>query len=643
LSIFYNMAKIGSFIKNLFTRKVRSSYESELKITLLLILLFLVLANFSTLLVTGKLSKIYNEDNYHQLEIGADKLIAYVKNDVSVLRLTQNFKEKLAYTVVSGAAFVPQRYLESPADYPDFARTSEAEYIRGYYSRLNSENRAKLDDGEIVKYGFGVGRDSDKIAVLYPFNDGDGRAWVGMFLKNAGGMKLVTTIMRFNYLFQIAGILAILLVAYAYLKITLNPFREIASEAKRLHTQDPHKGESVEQIVETFKQTIAKLQENEEKLKQLYSNSQKRADRLEQFNQYILESILSGLIGIDNKGRVVHLNPIARKILELDEDEINSESYLQTLSDYQPLADILSGIIEHKTAVERLEERIIRKSGSEKILGVSGSPVYDHMGRTVGAILLLADMTEVRRLQSEVAFKEKMAAVGEMSAGLAHELRNAMMAIVGYSRFLTKLSLEDARVQEIALSINSESANCETMLKRFLMFAKPISFTPEPLSLPDITEAVVQKLTHLAAADKIEIHSEYATGLPDYMGDRTALDQIVTNLVKNAVEAAPANGKVFVKVGHDFEENSFQMEISDNGPGIPPKNHQKIFSPFFTTREKGTGLGLAIVKKLVTSLGGKINLDTALESGCRFIVSLPADYSSRNGITAQTKELMFQS
>jgi PAS domain S-box-containing protein len=637
------MAKTGLIIKNLFTRKVRSSYESELKITLLLILLFLILANFSTLRVTGKLSKIYKEDNYNQLEIGADKLIDYVKNDVSILRLTKNFKEKLAYTLVSGAAFVPRRYLDSPADYPDFARTGESDYMRGYYSQLSSENRAKLDNGKIVKCGFGVGRDSDKIVILYPFNDSEGRQWVGMFFKNAGGLKLVTTIMRFNYIFQIAGILAILLVAYAYLKITLNPFREIASEAKRLHSRDPHKGESVEQIVETFKQTIAKLQENEEKLKQLYSNSQKRADRLEQFNQYILESILSGLIGIDNKGRVVHLNPIARKILELNEEKVNSESYLQTLSDYRSLADILTGIIEHKTAVERLEERIVRKSGSEKILGISGSPVYDHMGRTVGAILLLADMTEVRRLQSEVAFKEKMAAVGEMSAGLAHELRNAMMAIVGYSKFLTKLSVEDARIQEIALSINSESTNCETMLKRFLMFAKPISFTPEPLTLPEIADAVVQKLAHLAAADKIEISAEYAVDLPDYMGDRTALDQIITNLVKNAVEAAPANGAVFVKVGHNFEENSFLLEISDNGPGIPPENRQKIFSPFFTTREKGTGLGLAIVKKLITSLGGKIDLDSDFKAGCRFIVSLPANYTSQNGIATQPKEVISQS
>lgn len=636
------MAKIGSLFKNIVTRKVRSSYESELKITLLLILLFLILASFSTLRVTGRLSKIYSEDNYNQLEIGAGKLIDYVKKDVLVLRLTKNYKEKLAFTVVSGAAFIPQRYLESPQNYPDFARTSDGDFIREYYLKLKKENRARLMNGDIVKCGFGVGRDRDKIVILYPFSDDDGRSWMGMFMKNAGGLKLVNTITRFNYLFQIAGIMAILLVAYAYLKITLNPFREIASEAKRLQAQDQHKGESVEQIVETFKQTIAKLRENEEKLKQLYSNSQKRADRLEQFNQYILESILSGLIGIDNQGRVVHLNPVARKILELDEDQVKSESYLQTLSDYQSLADILTGIIEHKTAVERLEERIIRKSGSEKILDVSGSPVYDHMGRTVGAILLLADLTEVRRLQSEVAFKEKMAAVGEMSAGLAHELRNAMMAIVGYSKFLTKLSDEDNRIKEIALSINSESVNCETMLKRFLMFAKPITFTPEPLSLPDITDAVVQKLDHLTAAEKIAISTDYDRNLPEYIGDRTAIDQIITNLIKNAVEAAPTDGMVHVKVSHNHEKNCFLMEIADDGPGIPPENRQKIFSPFFTTREKGTGLGLAIVKKLITSLGGMIDLDYDFTAGCRFIITLPADYTSQGEINAGSKELMAQ-
>jgi signal transduction histidine kinase len=248
----------------------------------------------------------------------------------------------------------------------------------------------------------------------------------------------------------------------------------------------------------------------------------------------------------------------------------------------------------------------------------------------------------VRRLQSEVAFKEKMAAVGEMSAGLAHELRNAMMAIVGYSKFLTKLSVEDNRIKEIALSINSESANCETMLKRFLMFAKPITFTPEPLSLPDITDTVVQKLDHLTAAERIEILTDYTGNLPEYIGDRTALDQIITNLIKNAVEAAPTHGMVQVKINYNHENNCFLMEITDDGPGIPPENRQKVFSPFFTTREKGTGLGLAIVKKLITSLGGRIDLDNNFRAGCRIIISLPADYTSQGEISTGSKELMTQ-
>ncbi len=616
--------------KSLFSRQVAGSYETELKTALLLILLFLILISFSSLRISGKLASIYREDNYLQLTDGAEKLIDYVRDDIELKRSTLKYRDLISSTIVVRAEYLREVDLQKKAAKPDHKYYDDRELVRAYYTSLTSKKQEELKDGEIVRCGFGEGRDADKIAVLYPFRDSDGVHWIGLFFKNASGLKLVNTAMNYNYLFQIAGLLAVLLVAYAYLKLTLNPFKRIADEARKVKDENRASGESVEEIVETFKATIVSLEEKEERLQELYNNSQKRADRLEKFNQYILESMLSGLIGVDNEGRVIHLNRSARNILGLDEGEIERNSYRETLAGMKSLVEILDGILEDKAPAERLEQKHVRSDGKEKMLGISGSPVYDHKGRLVGAILLLADLTEVRRLQTEIAFKEKMAAVGEMSAGLAHEMRNAMMAIVGYSKILKKGMEDKKQVQEIASSIASESENCETMLKRFLSFAKPAALTPEPLSLFEVGCSVIGKLAPLADKKQISVIDDFSESLPDLICDRTAVDQIMTNLLKNAIEASPEKGLVYFRISHNTALNSFRIEIEDGGPGIAEENRIKVFSPFFTTKEDGTGLGLSIVKKLVSSMGGSVEIDMGHEIGCIFRVDIAADYLERD-------------
>ncbi len=613
--------------KSIFSRKIASSYESELKTTLLLILLFLVLISVSSLRVSGKMAGIFREENYNQLIDGADKLITYVERDVDLLNSTLRYREIVENTPVVRAEYEKLIDLNSSTldrEYP----YSDDNLVQAYYSGLNSKGKGKLLQKQIIRMGFGSGKDNDKIAILYPFKDAHGVDWIGAFQKNASALKLVSTVVKYNYLMQIAGLLGVLLIAYAYLKLTLNPFRKLASEARKAQVENDQQDESVEQIVETFKATIARLRENEDKLKEMYNNSQQRAQRLEQFNQYILESMSSGLIGIDMEGRIVHLNFSGRRILGFQEDQIDFDSFQHTLKDFPQLSEVLNSVIREKEPVERLELQFTRKDGAEKTIGIVASPVYDHKCRLVGALLLLADLTEVRRLQQEIAFKEKMAAVGEMSAGLAHEMRNAMMAIFGYSKLLQKSTLEEIQVREIAASIGIESENCEIMLKRFLTFARPAEFMTESLSLAEIGQSVAQKLEQIARNRLTEIKVDFEPDMPDFKGDRTAIDQILTNLLKNAVEAAPENGHVSLRIRHNSTLNRFLIEIEDNGPGIPEEYHQKVFSPFFTTKEQGTGLGLAIVKKLVSSMGGSVAIDPGKTEGCLIIVGLSGEYAN---------------
>ena len=612
--------------KSFFSKRFAGTYETELKTTLLLILLFLILINFSSLRVAGKLSKIYHQENYEQLEYASSKLIDFVEENVDLYSTTKKYRDLKTGSVVSKADFIRLgKY-----------NYAEVDSITNPLSSLSSKQEADLEAGKMVQYGFGSGGDDGKIVLLYPFKDKHNEQWLGIFYKNASGLKLVQTVMSFNYLFQIAGILAMALVAYAYLKITLNPFRKMADEARKIgEISDPGE-KSVDEIVEAFKATIARLQEKEGKLKELYSNSQKRAARLEQFNQYILESMLSGLIGVDMHGNIIHLNRSACKILDLDAASVDSTSYKETLSEFDFLLNTLEKVILERSSVERLEHHIVQKSGAEMILGVSGSPVHDHNDRLVGAILLINNLTEVRRLQMEIAFKEKMAAVGEMSAGLAHEMRNAMMAIVGYSKLLQRISSQKSQEQEIASSISAESENCEIMLKRFLMFAKPAAFNPEPLALKEVSETVLQNIGATNLVGETKIKTQIDPDLPDFIGDKTALTQILTNLLKNSIEAVDQNGQINLTITHDYEKNLAVISIEDNGAGISVEDLPNIFSPFFTTKEQGTGLGLAIVKKLVNSMGGKIEVDSVASQGCKFTILLSPDYLASKEFICKT-------
>ncbi|NIP43118.1 MAG: ATP-binding protein [candidate division Zixibacteria bacterium] len=133
---------------------------------------------------------------------------------------------------------------------------------------------------------------------------------------------------------------------------------------------------------------------------------------------------------------------------------------------------------------------------------------------------------------------------------------------------------------------------------------------------------VINKLQPLADKKKVSIIDDFSNNLPDLTCDRTAIDQIITNLVKNAIEASPEKGLVYVRINHDSTLNSFIIEVEDSGPGIPEENRMNVFSPFFTTKEDGTGLGLAIVKKLVSSMAGSVEIDNKIDGGCKFRITI---------------------
>jgi signal transduction histidine kinase len=229
--------------------------------------------------------------------------------------------------------------------------------------------------------------------------------------------------------------------------------------------------------------------------------------------------------------------------------------------------------------------------------------------------MVFTDLTELKALESRAELRERLSSLGEMAAGMAHELRNPMAVIAGYTKLLSKKV--DPSLLPVVDSVAGEVAVMDRIITDFLSFAKPTELVVSPV---DMVQLIRTCVAHIAGERKDLRISFGAETIPPVHGDEILLRQAFTNLVQNAVESMPQGGDL--RLGFSAEPDSLEITISDTGHGIPEKLKEKIFLPFYTTKDKGTGLGLAIVHKIVVSHHGSISVEST-EKGTTFRVRLP--------------------
>ena len=364
----------------------------------------------------------------------------------------------------------------------------------------------------------------------------------------------------------------------------------------------------------------------------MYHKTQRRAARLEQFNEYILAGMASGLISCDREGTITNFNMSAQKLLGIGETEALGCHFSEILIGTPRLAELITETLTDEINASRIELEIIGTDGSELSLGVSTTLICDEFGRKVGATVIMTDLTEIKRLQKDIAYKDKMAALGETAAGLAHELRNSMTAIVGYGGLMLKIARDDPQLRQAAEAIAREGAATEQMLTRFLEFAQPTSFYNAWVDLPGLIEEQISSLSTLADERGVTLRSRLHASSKSVWADQLAVRQVLANLTLNAIEASTSEVTIeTVDEGTDF----VAVRVVDNGPGIPDEIRGKIFTPFFTTKEDGNGLGLCTVKKLITGMNGRLELSKTTEPGFAVTVYLPRHEDDRSaGIRA---------
>lgn len=261
-------------------------------------------------------------------------------------------------------------------------------------------------------------------------------------------------------------------------------------------------------------------------------------------------------------------------------------------------------------------------------------PVLGADGALANVVVLRRDITQGTYMERRLQQSEKLAAVGELSTYVAHEIRNPLFAIAGFANSLLRSGSLDEKARTKVSIILEESNRLDKILKSLLNFARP---TQGLKGQVDLCEAARQTMDLMALGCQkqgIEVSVETAPGLPMAKGDPELFKQCIINMVKNSMEAMPDGGSLALRCF--MRGDSLVLELADTGRGIPPENLDQVFNPFFSTKDKGSGLGLAMTKKILDEVGGSVELESELGKGTRVrLVLAPLMAAEDSGMEAQ--------
>ena len=363
----------------------------------------------------------------------------------------------------------------------------------------------------------------------------------------------------------------------------------------------------------------AALQEAVNKLKAQERATAARADASERLSEEIILSLTAGLLVVGLNAGVRILNPAGRRMLGVP-DSASLADYHGVLA--EQLATMIDTCLANGTPIRRRTIRLDEARGTT-YLGVTVSPLHDHNGDLQGAICLFSDLTAVKDLEEQLRLKDSLAAVAELTAGIAHEFRNGLATIQGYSKLIDIQSLPDA-YRPYVEAIRAETTSLAQVVTNFLNFARPAQLTLSRVDLGAVCERAAEEIRGEAKTLGGDLTVRGRFGSID--GDEVLLRQAFSNLLRNAVEAcadAAVAPVVVVESEIDPAQKTCRISVNDSGPGVEPAARERIFRPFFTTKRQGTGLGLALVQKIIVFHNGRISIGTSPQGGASFQVTLP--------------------
>jgi two-component system sensor histidine kinase PilS (NtrC family) len=371
---------------------------------------------------------------------------------------------------------------------------------------------------------------------------------------------------------------------------------------------------------------VGYLAESARRADEQFAHASNQLADLQVFNQHVIDSLMSGLAASDLEGRILTFNHAAATITGIAASEAIGRAIQDVLQLPREFGEVF-GPGARRHGLPRVEFDFTRANGASIELGVSTALLLTPRGES-GFLITFQDVTESRKLEREARIQQRLAAVGEMAAGIAHEIRNPLASMSGSIQILRQelpLTPEQSQLMDIVLR---ESDRLNETIRSFLAFARPQRSGAARVDVCKVitdTARLLQNNAELTEAH--EIHVEVPKEETWYDADENQIRQVVWNLATNAIRAMPTGGTLKLGVGVRRVEGEGQGEVvisvEDQGVGIPARELDGIFQPFRGAFERGTGLGLSIVHRIVSDYGGEVHVTSQPGVGTRIEVTLP--------------------
>ena len=376
--------------------------------------------------------------------------------------------------------------------------------------------------------------------------------------------------------------------------------------------------------------------EQERKVRMRLAEKESALDKLDQFHRSIIESVDTGILTVDLTGKIKSLNRAAEELTGFSAGEVEGRRIDEVFPGFMTVLEQINAE-GGKSPKKRFETAVSQKSGQKIILGFSFSSLYDR-DRRIGDILIFQDLTAIKEMEAQAEKNKRLAFIGEMAAGLAHDLRNPLLSISGSIQMLQrdlKLDSTDERLMKVILRAKDQ---LENLIKNFLIFARTTTKDRGEMQVNEILDETLDALKEVPDwNDNIEVRRA-SQNVPPVFGNRTEVRQTFWNILVNAVQSMPDGGRLSVETSTLPGQNGdgfVQVRIADSGCGIEREKLDKVVEPFYTTKEGGTGLGLAIVSRIVESHGGMVNIESEVRRGTTCSVTFPARKEQKEGSPAE--------
>jgi two-component system, sporulation sensor kinase E len=359
-------------------------------------------------------------------------------------------------------------------------------------------------------------------------------------------------------------------------------------------------------------------------LEEAYKKLEERAIQLiniQDYTQSILRSITSGVLTVGPDASITTANPAAERMLGMSEFEMVPKPIGALFRDDGGISSDVSKVLVGRVPLALREVTLVTAGGKTVHVQASTSRMRAVGGRILGAVVTVEDVSDVKALTDQLIRADRLAAMGELTAGVAHEVRNPLGVIRASVQLLEDAKCDQQRIEEAAGIIKQEIDRLDRVIKALLDFGRPSTPTLVRTDVESVLDDVLLFTKRFATQGDVEIERVSEPLLPPVLADPDQLKQVFLNLVTNAVQAMEATGGRIV-ITTRSQGDFVQVEVADNGPGIPAEDLSKIFDPFYSRRSGGTGLGLTIVHRIVDEHGGHIEVESS-DSGTTFRVSLP--------------------